>query len=57
MLTFLAFTSMMIMGIYICYSINQLNKEIRYVRLGIEELESSVKDRHWVVYEGYKQAP
>jgi hypothetical protein len=37
--------------------VNQLNKDIKYVRLGLDELESAVKDRHWVVYEGYKQVP
>ena len=57
MLAFIAFTTMTIMGVYICYSINQLNKDIKYVRLGLDELESAVKDRHWVVYEGYKQVP
>ena len=57
MITFIACVSMMIMGVYTCYSINQLSKDIKYIRLGLEELESEVKDRHWVVYEGYKQVP
>ena len=55
MLTYITGSTLFLMISYLCYSVNKLNKDMRYVRLTLEELESSVKDCHWVVYDGYKQ--
>ena len=55
MLTYITGTTLFLMISYLCYSVNKLNKDMRYIRLTLEELESSVKDCHWVVYDGYKQ--
>ena len=55
MLMSLAVISIVIMGVYTCFSINQINKDIKYIRLSIDELENTIHRRQWVIHDRYKQ--
>jgi hypothetical protein len=55
MITYIALTTLFIMGVYLCFSLNQLNKDIKYIRLSLDELETSIKKRTWIVHDKYKR--
>ena len=55
MLMSLAVISIVIMGVYTCFSINQINKDIKYIRLSIDELENTIHRRQWVLHDRHKQ--
>ena len=50
MLTSIATITLTIMATYICLMLNKINNDNRYIRLSIDEMESAMISRQWVVH-------
>ena len=51
MFMYLFATSYFVLGVFIGLRLTQLNKDIKYIRVIVDELEDTVSDRTWVVYD------
>ncbi len=51
MLTYLPSIIGFVLGISIWVRLTQLNKDIKYIRVIVDELEDTISDRTWVVYD------
>ncbi len=51
MFIYLFATSYFVLGVFIGLRLTQLNKDIKYIRVIVDELEDTVSDRTWVVYD------
>ena len=36
---------------FVCIKLNQISKDIKYIRVIVDEIEDTIGDRTWVVYE------
>jgi len=43
--------SYFVLGVFIGLRLTQLNKDIKYIRVIVDELEDTISDRTWVVYD------
>jgi hypothetical protein len=57
MLTSIATIALTFMAAHICLMLNKINSDNRYIRLSIDEMESTVNSRQWVVYSNKSAAP
>ena len=51
MLSYLPTIFGFVLGIFIWVRLTQLNKDIKYIRVIVDELEDSINDSTWVVYD------
>jgi hypothetical protein len=51
MFMYLFAISYFVLGVFIGLRLTQLNKDIKYIRVIVDELEDTISDRTWVVYE------
>ena len=56
MLTTIATITLTAMPAYICLMLNKINRDNQYIRLSIDEVESAVINRHWVVFDNERRA-
>ncbi len=51
MFMYLFAISYFVLGVFIGLRLTQLNKDIKYIRVIVDELEDTISDRTWVVYD------
>jgi uncharacterized protein YoxC len=51
MLLYLFATAYFIIGVFVGLRLTQLSKDIKYIRMSLEELENAVDNNTWVVYD------
>ncbi len=51
MLVYVFATFYFVLGVFIGLRLTQLNKDIKYIRVVVDELENSINDSTWVVYD------
>ena len=51
MFVYLFAISYFVLGVFIGLRLTQLNKDIKYIRVIVDELEDSINDSTWVVYD------
>ena len=51
MLLYLFATAYFAIGVFVGLRLNQINKDIKYIRVIVDEIEDTIGDRTWVVYE------
>tara|TARA_B100000287_G_scaffold327157_1_gene311570 strand:+ start:329 stop:502 length:174 start_codon:yes stop_codon:yes gene_type:complete len=51
MLLYLFATAYFIIGVFVGLRLTQLSKDIKYIRMSLEELENAVDNSTWVVYD------
>ncbi len=56
MLSYLPTIFVFVLGIFIWVRLTQLGKDIQYIRVIVDELEDTISDRTWVVYDNDQHA-
>tara|TARA_B100000575_G_C22850565_1_gene497767 strand:- start:160 stop:333 length:174 start_codon:yes stop_codon:yes gene_type:complete len=56
MFTTIATITLTVMAAYVCFMLNEINRDNQYIRLSIDEVESAVINRHWVVFDNERRA-
>ena len=56
MFMYLFAISYFVLGVFIGLRLTQLNKDIKYIRVIVDELEDTISDRTWVVYDNDQHA-
>ena len=51
MMLYLFATAYFVLGVLVGLRLTQLNKDIKYIRVIVDELEDTISDRTWVVYD------
>ena len=51
MFIYLFAISYFVLGVFIGLRLTQLNKDIKYIRVIVDELDDTISDRTWVVYD------
>ncbi len=42
--------------IFVCVKLNQISKDIKFIRMSLEEVENAVDNNTWVVYDNDQHA-
>ncbi len=51
MMLYLFATAYFVLGVLVGLRLTQLSKDIKYIRVSMEELENAIDNSTWVVYE------
>ena len=51
MLLYLFATAYFAIGVFVGLRLNQISKDIKYIRVIVDEIEDTIGERTWVVYE------